>query len=87
LLPADASGLVIDLDHLGMTPVERGQLLDRLFVKLLPYPVAVIGNNLETEQVEALRANGVFVSRRLEPMLFDVGQVYSSKVCACAPGS
>jgi len=74
LLPADTDGLVIDLDHLGMTRSERAQLLRCLFVTLLPYPVAVIGNNLDIEQIEALRASGVLVSRRLEPALSDIAQ-------------
>jgi rhodanese-related sulfurtransferase len=70
LFPDDADGLIIDLDHVGMTPLERAQFVYRLNMTLLPYPVAVHSYNLEAEQIEALEARGVLVFRRLELALF-----------------
>ena len=49
MFPADADGLVIDLEHLGLTPLERLQLARRLYMTLLPYPVALNSHDLEPE--------------------------------------
>jgi hypothetical protein len=68
--PPDADGLVIDLDHLGLTPLEHAEFVRRLILTVLPYPVAVHGYNLEVEQIEALEAKGVLVFRRPGPDLF-----------------
>jgi hypothetical protein len=70
LFPADVEGLVIDLDHLGQTLLERAQFVYRLCLTRLPYPVAVHSYDLEPEQIPGLRARGVVVFRRLEPALF-----------------
>jgi hypothetical protein len=70
LFPAEADGLVIDLDHLCLTPFERAQFARQLCVSTLPYPVAVTSYNLEAEEIEALEAKGVLVVRRLDRALF-----------------
>jgi hypothetical protein len=68
--PANAAGLVIDFDHLALTPLERALFVRRLYPMVLPLPEAVRSYNLEVEEIEALEAKGVLVLRRLEPDLF-----------------
>jgi hypothetical protein len=69
--PADADGLVINLNYLGLTPGGRAELARGLNRTLLPYPAAVCGYDLEPETAAALQAKGVLVARRLERDLFE----------------
>src|SRR5437764_786174 len=71
LFPADADGLVIDLDHLGLTPLERALFVRRLYLAVLPYPVALVSYDLEPEMIEALQVRGVLVFRRLDLAVLD----------------
>src|SRR6516225_9521366 len=71
LFPTGADGLVVNLNYLGLTPLERAEQVRRLHLALLPYPVAVSSYDLEPETVAALQAKGVLVCRRLDRDLFD----------------
>ena len=63
--------LIYDLDYLAFDRNEREQLVQALSSEKLSCLVAVHSHNLDDAQIEALRSNGVFVFRRLEPELFD----------------
>jgi hypothetical protein len=65
-----AAALVIDLDHQGLDPAGRARLVGGLSTRPLPGPVALHSYSLQAEEVEALRGNGVLVSRRLDSELF-----------------
>jgi hypothetical protein len=69
MFPADAEGLVFDINHLGLTSLEQALLVRRLYMMLLPYPV-VVSYDLEPETIETLEARGIIVGRRLEADLF-----------------
>jgi hypothetical protein len=59
-----------DLDYL---PRERQQeVLKELLAQRPPHPVAIHSYNLEQEQVDKLRQNGVLVSTRLAAEIFTV---------------
>lgn len=76
LLPADADGLVIDLDHLGLRPQERAELLDSLAMRFLPYPVAVASYHLDLDDVAMLEFRGVLVCRRFDDeSIYELAQV------------
>jgi hypothetical protein len=66
LFPADADGLVIDLDHLSMSPGERADFLDGLAMHLRPYPVAVASYHLDLDDVAMLESRGVLVCRGMD---------------------
>jgi len=70
LFPADADGLVIDLDQLGMPAGERAELVRRLAMLHLPYPVAVASYDLETDAAGTLQCCGLLVYGRLDEALF-----------------
>jgi hypothetical protein len=62
------TGALYDLDYL---PRERRQeVLKELLAQRPLHPVAIHSYNLEQEQVDKLRQNGVVVSTRLEPEVF-----------------
>jgi hypothetical protein len=63
LFPPDADGLAIDLNNLGMMPIEHAQFVRRLYMTLLPYPITVAGRELELEVINELRTSGVLVFR------------------------
>ena len=59
--------LLYDLDCLP--PQMAREVLAEMLACSLPRPVALHSYNLDDSQVEALRSNGVFVSRQLEAEL------------------
>lgn len=66
--PLSSEGIaarIYDLGHLH--PQYQDAILKDLLAGPPPSPVAVHGYDLAEDQVAALRANGVLVSRRLEP--------------------
>jgi hypothetical protein len=71
IFPADAKGLIIRLDHIGLTPLERAQLLRRLETAMLPYPVILVTYECpEPETLDALQERGVLVCKNLSEELF-----------------
>lgn len=69
--PAEAQGMVIDLDHLGLTPIERSMFVYRLCLSLLPYAIAITSRHLEIEQIASLRERGFLVFDRIDRCVFD----------------
>ncbi len=70
LVPADAAGVIFDVNHMGLTPLEQELLVRRLFLSVLPCRVAVVSYDLEPSTIEALRDRNIIVGRRLESGLF-----------------
>jgi hypothetical protein len=70
-LPQDgeADGLVYDLDYLGLDTQGWQELFGQLAGTPNAIPTAVHGFRLEEREAEALRRNGVVVSRRLDELL------------------
>lgn len=67
-LDGQFDAVVYDWDHL---PVEhRQEILLHLLWSPVPCPVGLHSYNLDDEQAEALRQNGVTVFFRLDPALF-----------------
>ena len=60
--------VVYDLDSLPRET--RDEICAKLVSGYFPYPVSVHSYNLDDQQMEALRENGVAVFQRLEPEVF-----------------
>jgi hypothetical protein len=60
--------LVYDLDYWPLP--QRQEVLAELLTGQAPHPVAVHTYNLDADQIDALRAKGMAVHRRLEPEVF-----------------
>jgi hypothetical protein len=70
-LPANGSGLIVDLNNLALQPGERTDLLARIECCLLPYPVAIATYDLEKCQVERLEHKGLIVGRWVDRNLIE----------------
>jgi hypothetical protein len=78
--PTDVDGLVINVNHLGLTPLERAWFVRRLYLTLLPYPVAVTCYDLEPGTIAALHARGILVARHLDKNLVrELAQVINAR--------
>jgi len=62
----ETEGLIYDLDYLRLNARDRQQLLGQLAGTPNAIPTAVHGDSLAEHEAEALRRNGVVVSRNLD---------------------
>jgi hypothetical protein len=70
LFPDGVAAMVIDLNDLTLSLIQRGRLLYQLTNAVLPYPVALASYDLDSEMKSRLKAHGVLVFRRIGSDLF-----------------